>query len=69
VASNDPGAAALKKQTIMALTAQLLGKKAAVVVQVSVSTKRTTAAMFLLQMDRVRRTAVSMYDKNRSRVG
>jgi hypothetical protein len=34
VGGNDPGAAALKMQTIMALTAQLLGKKAAVVVQV-----------------------------------
>jgi hypothetical protein len=34
VGGDDPGAAALKMQTIMALTAQLLGKKAAVVVQV-----------------------------------
>jgi hypothetical protein len=31
---NDSGAAALKMQTIMALTAQLTGKEAAVIVQV-----------------------------------
>jgi hypothetical protein len=37
VDGDDPGAAALKMQTIMALTAQLLGKKAAVVVQVGLT--------------------------------
>jgi hypothetical protein len=36
VGGNDPGAAALEMQTIMAPTAQLLRKKAAVVVQVGV---------------------------------
>lgn len=35
VEGDDPGAAALKMQTIMALTAQLLGKKTALVVQAS----------------------------------